>query len=157
MPNDLILYQALQAMVDGLNDGAIVEFEIIAGNRAKYAGMLFDFDRVIGYAKDLRLIEYRVEDHYERDMARSRKTIYIYRYGTHPDDDQHIIKRRAGDPSGHWDRYFSKSQVDLLRSGASGNRSGEDNQGRGGNNLPSGNSETKLLGSPSQRSNRDPG
>ncbi len=149
METDVTPYQALQAIMGSLGDGdgAFVEFEIISGNRAKYADMLFRLDQVIGYAKDLRLIEYRVEDYYDRDQRKSRKTIYVYRYGTHPDTDERIIKRGKSDPSGHWERFFPEGiQGNLLRSGKSGDSGGKDDQSGSGNNLPSQHPKTGLLG-----------
>lgn len=137
MGTEVVPYQALQAMMKGLGDGAFVEFEIISGNRARYADMLFRLDQVIGLARDLRLIEYRVEDYYDRDHLKSRKKIYVYRYGTHPDTDERIIKRGPKDPSGGWERYFPGGiQNDLLQLGQGRNKGGEDNKNRGGNYLP---------------------
>lgn len=137
MGNDLILYNALKSLVADLGEMQVVEFEILSQNRAKYREFLFNFDAVVGYAKDLRLIEYRVEDEYYEREKRARKVIYIYRYGTHPDSDERIIKRRESDPSGFWERYFpGVVQNDILQLSQGRNRGREDNQDRGGNYLP---------------------
>jgi len=160
MGTELELHRGLTAMLDSLGDLERIDFEIVADNRAKYAGMLFDFDKVVGYAKDLRLIEYTIEDIYERNLARSRKIVHIFRYGTHPTGDPGVIRREHGDPSGHWDRFFKDYQFGkskhLLSDGARSDRGRENHAGGSGNDLPSGESQAKLLEPPRLRSGRDP-
>lgn len=137
MSNEIELYRGLQAMLDGLSDGAVVEFEIISENRARYMDLMFQFDIVVGYAKDLRLIEFRTEDTYGYG---SHKIIYIYPYGTHPKGTVGIVRREPGEPDGGDARFFSGMPVPVFRSSKIGDTSREDNPGRSGNYLSSGKS-----------------
>jgi hypothetical protein len=153
MSNDLVVYNAFYAMLRNLEELDHIEFDIISGNRARYKNMLFEFDAVVGYARDLRLIEYRVEDEYG---YRAHKTIFIYRYGTHPEGTAGIERRGPNDSSGGWERSFRNMSPTVYKALTTGNWGGSDNPGRSGRDLPPRDSETKLLGSPSERLNRNP-
>lgn len=145
---ELSLYETLVSVMQAIDETKVVEFEILSQNRARYKDLLFSFDAVVGYAKDLRLIEYRVEDkYYERERG-ARKVIFIYRYGEHPAGTDGIIRREPGDPSGNWERFFPSPgglQTDLLRNREARDRGRSNNQGAGGDYLPPTQPKTKLL------------
>lgn len=141
------LAEAFEVLLDGVGETRRVEIEIISSNRGQYSDLLFDFDKVIGYAVDLRLIEYRVEDEY---LGEAKKKIIIYPYGENGDDPT-IIRRESEAPSNHFERFFRGSESRIFQARQRSDSGRARYASRDQDDLPAKESETKLLGSPSVR------
>lgn len=148
MSTELLPYQGLELVLYNLNGVDHVEFNLTHDARIYYQDKVFQFDAVIGYARDLRLIEYRVED---KPGFHSEKTIFVYRYGTHPDGTFGIEKRGPHDPSGNWQRFFRDMPQQVFQRLTQGDWSGTDNPIGSGPDLPARKSKRKLLGQTSER------
>lgn len=147
--NELVRYQALQGLVQAVGELRRVEIEIIGENRGRYLDQVFEIDRVLGYAKDLRLIEYVTKDVFGYG---NKHVIIVYSYGENDDDTPGLVRRRPGDPSGEWARFFGGMPAPVFQKGQPGAGGPPGYGGGGGHDLSAGDQEAKLLVPPFTRS-----
>lgn len=107
---DLEPAQALERLLEALGGSHRLEIEILSRNRGLHRDFLFNLDAVLGYAKDERLIEYKILDTFGPNAG---KMILVYPYGENADTPD-IIRRRPGDPAGDWKRYFRSAPRNRL-------------------------------------------